>query len=59
MTIAILNGNAKQFKQLYSRAKQDGQPPISLLRQTLALFRGMLAARLAVDAGTPLPLLCL
>ena len=53
MTIAILNGNTKQFKQLYMRAKQDGQPPISLLRQTLTLFRGMLAARLAMDAGTP------
>ena len=51
MTIAILNGHTRQFKQLFNRATQDGQPPISLLRQTLSLFRGMLAARLAMDAG--------
>ena len=53
ITLAILSGNVNQFEQLYSRAKQDGLPPISLLRQTLNLFRGMLAARLAMNAGTP------
>ena len=50
ITIAILSGNVKQFEQLYSRAKQDGLPPIALLRQTLSLFRGMLSARLAMNA---------
>ena len=53
ITIAILSGNVKQFEQLYSRAKQDGLPPIALLRQTLSLFRGMLSARLAMNAGKP------
>ena len=53
ITIAILSGNVKQFEQLYSRAKQDGLPPIALLRQTLSLFRGMLSARLALNAGKP------
>lgn len=53
ITIALLSGNVQQFEQLYTRAKQDGLPPMSLLRQTLTLFRGMLAARLAMDAGNP------
>lgn len=53
ITIAILSGNVKQFEQLYTRAQQDGLPPIAVLRQTSALFRGLLAARLAVEAGTP------
>ena len=53
ITIAMLSGNVKQFEQLYRRAKQDGLPPIALLRQTLGLFRGMLSARLAIEAGHP------
>lgn len=53
ITIAMLSGNVKQFEQLFTRAKQDGLPPIALLRQTLNLFRGMLSARLAMDAGNP------
>lgn len=49
--IAILNGNVQQFEQLYSRSQQDGQPPISLLRQILLLFRNMLSARLTMETG--------
>lgn len=52
ITLALLSGNVRQFEQLYSRARQDGLPPIALLRQTLSLFRGMLTARLAMNAGT-------
>ena len=51
ITIAILSGNVRKFQQLYSRSQQDGQPPISLLRQTLSLFRNMLSARLNMEAG--------
>ncbi len=51
ITIAILNGNVQQFEQLYSRSQQDGQPPISLLRQILSLFKNMLSARLTIEAG--------
>ena len=51
ITIAILNGNIKQFKQIYSRSQQIGQPPISLLRQILSLFRNMLSARLTMETG--------
>ena len=51
ITIAILNGNVKQFKQIYSRSQQDGQPPINLLRQILTLFKNMLSARLTMDTG--------
>ena len=35
ITIAILDGDVKQFEKLYSRSQQDGQSPISLLRQIL------------------------
>ena len=51
ITIAILNGNVKQFKQIYSRSQQIGQPPISLLRQILSLFKNMLSARLTMETG--------
>ena len=51
ITIAILKGNIQQFKQIYSRSQQDGQPPISLLRQLLSLFRNMLLAKLNMEAG--------
>jgi len=51
ITVAILNGSVQQFELLYSRSQQDGQPPISLLRQVLALFKNMLSARLAMQAG--------
>ena len=51
ITIAILNGNVRKFKQIYSRAQQDGQLPISLLRQILLLFRNMLSARLTMETG--------
>ena len=51
ITIAILSGNVKQFKQVYSRSQQDGQPPISILRQILSLFKNMLSARLAMETG--------
>ena len=51
LTIAILNGNVKQFKQIYSRSQQDGQPPISLLRQISSLFKNMLSARLTMETG--------
>ena len=51
ITIAILNGNVEQFKRVYSRSQQDGQPPISLLRQILSLFRNMLSARLTMETG--------
>lgn len=51
ITIAILSGNVEQFEQLYTRSQQDGQPPISLLRQTLSLFKNMLSARLTIEAG--------
>ena len=33
ITIAILNGNVQQFEKLFSRSQQDGQQPLSLLRQ--------------------------
>ena len=51
ITIAILSGNVQQFEQIYARSQQDGQPPISLLRQILSLFRNMLSARLNMEAG--------
>ena len=51
ITIAILNGNVNQFKQIYSLLQQDSHPPISLLRQILSLFRNMLSARLAMETG--------
>ena len=51
ITTAILKGNVQQFEQVYSRSQQDGQPPINLLRQILSLFRNMLLARLAMEAG--------
>lgn len=51
ITIAILNGDVKQFKQFYSRSQQYGQPPISLLRQILLLFKNMLSARLTIETG--------
>ena len=51
ITVTILNGNVEQFKQIYSRSQQDGQPPISLLRQILSLFRNMLTARLTMETG--------
>ena len=51
ITISVLKGNVKEFEQHYSRSQQDGQPPISLLRHFLSLFKNMLSARLAVDAG--------
>lgn len=51
ITAALLSGNVQQFEQLYARSKQEGLAPISILRQILALFKGMLLARLAMDAG--------
>ena len=51
ITIAILNGNVQQFERLFSRSQQDGQQPISLLRQMLLLFRNMLSARLNMETG--------
>ncbi len=51
ITISILNGNVEQFEQIYSRSQQDGQPPLSLLRQILSLFRNMLSARLTMETG--------
>ena len=51
ITFAILNGNVHQFKQFYFRSQQDGQPPISLLRQILSLFKNMLSAKLKIEAG--------
>ena len=51
ITIAILNGNVQGFEQLYSRSQQDGLPPVSLLRQTLSLFKNMLSARLTLESG--------
>ena len=51
ITIAILNGNVQQFEKLFSRSQQDGQQPLSLLRQILLLFRNMLSARLNMEAG--------
>ena len=49
--ISILNGNLQQFEKLYSRSQQDGQPPISILRQILSLFKNMLSARLMIETG--------
>ena len=49
--IAILNGNVQRFKQLYTRSQQDGQPPITLLRQILLLFKNMMSAKLKIEEG--------
>ena len=51
ITIAILNGNVQQFRQLYFRSQQDGQPPITLLRQILSLFKNIMSAKLKMEKG--------
>ena len=51
ITFAILTGNVQKFKRFYFRSQYDGEPPISLLRQILSLFKNMLSAKLKIEAG--------